>query len=131
MPDQRGAISVDMRGLERRWQAGGVEMTRHADCILAGAQALGSGEPEGERHAAGDGFAMEQDVREAGLGLKGMAERVAEIEKSARTRRLAFVGGDPARLGGDAVGDPHRPRGGRGHSPRTRRRSRNRRSSHI
>lgn len=50
------------------------------------------------RHADRDGFAMEQHIAETGLGLKGMAERVAQVEERA-VALLTFVARNDCSLG--------------------------------
>src|SRR3546814_21193590 len=58
-----------------------------------------------EDHARRDRLAVQQPLRIAGLSLERMAEAVAEVEQCADVLRLAIVGGDDARLGGDTVRD--------------------------
>ena len=97
----------------------------------------GRARPRSGRRGHSERHRLAVQQREAGLRLQRMAERMAEIEQRPPARRLALVLRDDRRLGADAGLDrvragPLRPRrAGRRRSPRTRRRSRDRRSARI
>ena len=115
-------------------QADGAEMAAHALGIGRRAKAEPRRKVEGHRHAGADRLAVQQVAAEAGLGLQRMAEGVAEIEQRAQVGGLALVGRHDARLGQAALLDGvgplgrRRPTAPRRRWPRTRRRSRDRRS---
>ena len=74
-------------------------MCPHPRCIGRRAQAARGGQVKGQRHAERHAFAMQQTVRKAGFGFKGMPKGMAEVEQGADIAGLAFIGSDHRRLG--------------------------------
>ena len=94
---------MDIAMLGREPDSG--EVLRDASGIFVRAKALLDGEIEGESHADGDGFAMEQPLGIAGEGFERVAESVAEIEQGPCAGQLELIFLDDLGLGANAGGN--------------------------